>query len=166
MAETIPNLWSEDISNDVLPPLAILHAQAGLLSEITKGLVEAEVITEYDSTVEDGSIQNVQHHVELTAPALNAARYRILTVYHKRELVYPASVEAECFEPSDYDDYESFSWPEALREEDFLKIMKTTLRSKKVTSLIHSLIARSNEQRYLAGRPAADVSAKKAGPQA
>jgi len=152
MAETIPNLWSEDISNDVLPPLAILHAQAELLAQITKGLVEAEVVTEYDSTVEDTSIQNVQHHVELTAPALNAARYRILTVYHKRELVYPASVEAECFEPSDYDDYESFSWPEALREEDFLKIMKTTLRSKKVTSLIHSLIARSNEQRYLARR--------------
>ncbi len=122
------------------------------------------MITEYDSTIEDTSIQNVQHHVELTAPALNAARYRILTVYHKRELVYPASVEAECFEPSDYDDYESFSWPEALREEDFLKIMKTTLRSKKVTSLIHSLIARSNEQRYLAGRPSADGSTRKPSP--
>lgn len=158
MAEPIPSLWSDDISNDVLPPLAILHAQAALLAEITKGLVAAEVVTEYDSTVEDGSIQNAQHHMELTAPALNAARYRILTVYHKRELVYPASVEAECFEPSDYDDYESFSWPEALREEDFLKIMKTTLRSKKVTSLIHSLIARSNEQRYLAARPAARPS--------
>ena len=152
MAEPIPNLWSEEISNDVLPPLAILHAQAALLGEITKGLVEAEVITEFDPTIEDGSIQHVQHHVELTAPALNANRYRILTVYHKRELVYPASVEAECFEPNDYDDYESFAWPEALRQEDFLKIMKTTLRSKKVTSLIHSLIARSNEQRYLAGR--------------
>ena len=154
MAEPIPNLWAEDISVDVLPPLAILHAQAGLLGEMTKGLITAEIITEYDSTVEDGSTPNAQHHMELTAPALNAARYRILTVYHKRELVYPASVEAECFEPSDYDDYESFAWPEALREEDFLKIMKTTLRSKRVTSLIHSLIARSNEQRYLAGRAA------------
>ena len=164
MAETIPNLWSDDISNDVLPPLAILHAQAELLAQITKGLVEAEVITEYESTVEDSSIQSVQHHMELTAPALNPSRYRILTVYHKRELVYPASVEAECFEPSDYDDYESFSWPEALREEDFLKIMKTTLRSKKVTSLIHSLIARSNEQRYLANRPT-DALPKKAAPR-
>lgn len=166
MAETIPNLWSEDISNDVLPPLAILHAQAELLAQITKGLVAAEVITETDATEEEGSIQHVQHHVELTAPALNAARYRILTVYHKRELVYPASVEAECFEPNDYDDYESFAWPEALREEDFLKIMKTTLRSKKVTSLIHSLIARSNEQRYLANRPAPADPARKPAPQA
>ena len=153
MAESIPNLWSEDISNDVLPPLAILHAQADLLGKITKGLVEAAVLTEFDATEEEAAIQHVQHHVELTAPALNAARYRILTVYHKRELVYPASVEAECFEPNDYDDYESFAWPEALREEDFLHIMKTALRSKKVTSLIHSLIARSNEQRYLATRP-------------
>lgn len=154
MADPIPNLWAEDISNDVLPPLAILHAQAGLLGEITKGLVTAEIITEYDSTIEDASSASAQHHMELTAPALNAARYRILTVYHKRELVYPASVEAECFEPSDYDDYESFAWPEALREEDFLKILKTALRSKRVTSLIHSLIARSNEQRYLADRAA------------
>lgn len=158
MAEPIPNLWSEDISNDVLPPLAILHAQAQLLAEITKGLVEAAVITEHDSTGEDGQIQHVQHHVELTAPALNANRYRILTVYHKRELVYPASVEAECFEPNDYDDYESFAWPEALREEDFLKIMKTALRSKRVTSLIHSLIARSNEQRFLADHPTPQVN--------
>ena len=154
MAEPIPNLWAEDISNDVLPPLAILHAQAQFLAEVTRGMVEAEVLTEADASGEDGSIQHVQHHLELTAPALNAARFRILTVYHKRELVYPASVEAECFEPSDYDDYEAFSWPEALREEEFLKILKTALRSKKVISLVHSLIARSNEQRFLAGRPA------------
>ena len=152
MAEPIPNLWSEDISVDVLPPLAILHAQAERLGELTGGLVTAEVVTEHDTTVEDGALQHAQHHMELTAPALNTARYRILTVYHKRELVYPASVEAECFEPGEYDDHEAFAWPEALREEDFLKILRTALRSKRVTSLIHSLIARSNERHYLDAR--------------
>lgn len=152
MAEPIPNLWADDISDDVLPPLAILHRQAELLGQLTKGLVTAEVATEYDAPIEDGAIQHAQHHMELAAPALPAARYRILTVYHKRELVYPASVEAECFEPDDYDDHDAFTWPEALRQEDFLKILQTALRSKRVTSLIHSLIARSNERRYLAER--------------
>lgn len=152
MAAAIPNLWADDISNDVLPPLAILHAQAEFLGKLTRGLVTAEVVTEHAASLDDSAIPHAQHHMELAAPALPTARYRILTVYHKRELVYPASVEAECFEPDDFDDHDAFAWPEALRQEEFLKILQTALRSKRVTSLIHSLIARSNEHRYLADR--------------
>ena len=89
-----------------------------------------------------------------------------MTAYYKRSHSIPRASRPNIFGPSDYDDYGSFSWTITLRAEDFIKLMKATLRSKKVTSLIHSLIARSNQRRHFAGHPTADHASKKAAQQA
>ena len=72
MNESIPVLWSDDISSDPASPIAILRAQQRPLRQKTKGLLEAEI----ETTTSDSG--RVGHGFDLVAPALNRARYRIL----------------------------------------------------------------------------------------
>jgi hypothetical protein len=157
MSATIPVLWSDDISVDVLSPLAILRAQIGPLSQKTKGILEAEIDT---ISSESGK---VQHQFDLVAPILNNFRRRILIATHQKDLVYPVVVEAECFVPSDNSIFKAFarSQPPILQnpnqllegqrraatDEEFIKLVGEVLHSSQVRSLIQSLIARSNDQK-------------------
>ena len=154
MPATIPVLWSDDISVDVLSPIAILRAQAVPLMQKTKGLLQAEVET---ITSESG---RVQHQFDLVAPALNHFRRRILVATHQIDLVYPVVVEAECFEPVKRtgsiaaNDALVFLSPNGLFEnerraatdQEFIKLVGEVFHSIEVRSLIASLIARSNDQ--------------------
>src|SRR4051794_36125765 len=97
MASTIPDLWPDDITVDVVPPLAILRSQAGLLGVKTKGILRAEV------TTTTGDTGYVQHHLDIVVPALQNYRARLLNATHDRDRVYPVAVEAECFMPRDKD---------------------------------------------------------------
>jgi hypothetical protein len=153
MPDTIPNLWASDISVDVVPPVAILQMQAGILKRMTKGLLEGEVSTTY------GNNDRVQHQLDVIAPALGYYRHRLLSATHDRELVYPVTVEAECFLPAGIDAVlpalkandllqgVDKSKPKAATQEEFLDLVGKVLRSQQVKSLIQSLIARINEQR-------------------
>ena len=46
MTTAIPNLWPDDIKVDVLPPIAILKAQEGLLARMTQGMLVAKAPNE------------------------------------------------------------------------------------------------------------------------
>jgi hypothetical protein len=162
MAATIPNLWSDDIKVDILTPLVILRSQAGLLGQMTRGLLEAEVST----VTSDTGV--VQHHLDLIAPALRY-RHRVLAVKHSRELVYPVAVEAECFQPkpkswttgeipapskpSSFPVDPEDGRPKANTEQEFIDLVSKVLHSSEVRSIIQSLIARSNEQRSDSATP-------------
>lgn len=135
MPDTIPSLWSDDIKVDVVTPLAILRAQLEPLYRMTKGLLRAEISS--DELPND----TVEHAFELIAPALSNYRYKVLSANHHHNRVYPVGVEAECFE--------STSIPERLAhtQEEFIEIIGEVLHSGEIRSVIHSLLARSNEER-------------------
>jgi len=143
MADTIPILWSDDISIGVLSPVAILRAQAGPLGERTKGLLKVDISTS-DS-------DQVRHQFDLVATALGGFRRRVLIATHSKELVYPVAVEAECFHFEDRNS--EFEIPvlrpgqrEADTEQEFINIVKKVFRSSQFRSLLQSLIARSNDR--------------------
>ena len=134
MPSKIPDLWPDDISTDVLTPLAIMRAQSPGLSRRTKGLLEADI----NSVEKD---KEVVHNFDLTAPALSNFRERILFVTHERNRVYPAKIEAACFMrkqgPS--------TVCRAMSQDEFLTLISEVIRSPDVRSTIESLIAQSNE---------------------
>lgn len=153
MTVTIPDLWSEDIRVDVLTPLAILRTQEGLLAKRTKGIVQAQVMSDY--TMKEGSGEIIdEHHLDLFAPALGFARERILSARHERNKVYPVTVTSEALVP-EKDIFPRLPHPstlaqpenqrQAATQEVFLDLVRQVLQSSLVRSLIQSFIARSNE---------------------
>jgi len=140
MPSKIPDLWPNDISTDVLTPLAIMRSQVPGLERRTKGLLEADI-----SSVEKE--KEIVHNFDLVAPAVDRVRERILVVTHERNRVYPAKMEAAVFgRNSPGSDYYGTSFTaRAMSQEDFLKLLSEVIRSPEVRSSIESLIARSNE---------------------
>jgi hypothetical protein len=133
MQSRIPDLWPDDISTDVLTPLAIMRAQVPGLERRTKGLLEVDI-----NSVEKEKV--VVHNFDLVAPALDRVRERILVVSHERNRVYPATLEAAVFFRNNRIDNRR-----AMSQEDFLKLLSEVIRSSEVRSSIESLLARSNE---------------------
>jgi hypothetical protein len=140
MPSRIPDLWPDDISTEVLTPLAILRAQVPGLERRTKGLLEVDL-----NSVEKE--KEVVHNFDLVAPALDRFRERILVVTHERNRVYPATLEAAVFlRKSRPENFLGSSLAErAMSQDDFIRLMKEVIRSPEVRSSIESLIARSNE---------------------
>lgn len=159
MNTTIPDLWADDIKVDILPPLAILKAQEGLLVRKTQGMVEAKL-----TTIESGDL--VQHQLDLVAPSLNFYRERLLTATHDRLKPYPVVVAAECFASKSevshgplaplhltakaLTDLHRALVPEtsqrkAATDEEFVQLIREVLQSTEVRALISSLIARINQ---------------------
>lgn len=161
MNTAIPDLWSDDIKVDVLPPLAILKAQEGLLARKTQGMLEAKVTTTESENL-------VQHQLDLIAPSLNFYRERLLTATHDRLMLYPVIVAAECFAPNvevsqgplapihltakAMTDMHRVLIPEAFQrkattDEEFVQLIREVLQSTEVRALIASLIARINQNK-------------------
>lgn len=142
MANDIPNLWSGNITNlKVLSPLAILRTQASNLETMTRGLLKV-AIDEEEFAV-DGK-KNTFYNFDIVAPALNGYRHRLFALYHHMALVYPitfvlsSEIASETM-PFSRGDREAYS------EEDFTEKLGSVLQSNYTTSVIQSLIARSNE---------------------
>ncbi|HWG47140.1 MAG TPA: hypothetical protein VN688_30530 [Gemmataceae bacterium] len=136
MPDTIPNLWSPDIAQNVLPPLAILRTQAGFLGQMTKGLLRAEITSMKTE-------KWIQYQFDLHAPALGGYRHRLFAVGHEPDTFYPVTVEAECFAgPTTLNEPD---FPTAATQDEFLKLIGQVLQSREVRSIIQTLIARSNE---------------------
>ena len=138
---TIPDLWSEDIQIDVLPPVAILRAQENPLGRKTKGILEAKVMT-------TTSESEAQHQLDLIAPALSHYRKTLLTARHSFEMVYPVEVRAPCFEPDgSMREFMLSKRNFAAGQEDFIQVVRKVLQSTETKAIIQSLISRSNEIR-------------------
>ena len=136
---------------NVLPPIAVLKAQEGLLARHTHGMLQAKLTTtEADKLV--------QHQLDLIAPSLNFYRERLLSATHDREMLYPVTVTAECFAPKSSDPMQavvaaaqramdpSVIQRKAATDEEFIELVRRVLQSPDVRALIHSLIARINQQ--------------------
>jgi hypothetical protein len=146
MPAKIPDLWSDDISVDVLTPLAILRAQVQGLERRTQGVLEVQI-----SSVPKGN--DMEHWFDLVAPALGF-RERILNATHAWDRVYPVKVEAACFAAK------GKLTQTALSQEEFVDLIREVLRSGEVRSSIQSLIARSNEAKGVSAPPAAAEEAR------
>jgi hypothetical protein len=134
MTEMIRNLWPDDVvETEVLTPLAIMKYQAGILKEKTNGLLCAEVRTDDES-------ERVTHTFEIVASALENYRYKLFVVFHAMDMVYPASVIAECLHiPGE-------GWPQASTQDELLNLIFEVLNSNDAKSVRNSLLAHVNEK--------------------
>jgi hypothetical protein len=155
MATAIPDLWSDDIKVNVLPPVAVLKAQESLLARKTQGMLQAKL-----TTTETDKL--VQHSLDLIAPGLNFYRERLLSATHDRDMLYPVTVTAEAFAPKPRNTIEAVGMSihgslvraldpsviqrRAATDEEFIRLVREVLHSDLVRALIHSLIARINGQ--------------------
>jgi hypothetical protein len=148
MSTSIPDLWPEDLSVNILTPAAILKGQAAKLAEKTKGLLEAEVTTSEEPRAAAGPLDLTRtdaqstgntlivHDFDLIAPALQNYRHRVMVAKHSAALCYPASVMSEALIHGPI---------VANSEQEFIQLVGTILQSVAVRAVIQSLIARSNE---------------------
>jgi hypothetical protein len=145
MSTAIPNLWPEEIRVDVQTPYAILRGQANLLHDLTKGILEGDVVTE---TTKD----DVQHRLVIVAPMYNGYRHTLIIAAHKRDFPYPTEVRAvglgKYGMDLDEDDY-----PSANDDGEMQALVQKALRSGSTIAIITSLIAKSNEATGLSPRP-------------
>ena len=142
MSATIPDLWSDDIEVNLVSPVAILRAQTGFLERKTQGILRAEV-----RSTDSGN--RAVHSLDLIAPALNDYRKSLLSASHAKDMIYPVTVRSEGLSPADQgllpipvsgSDQKTVS-----SQAELIEVVRRVLRSGYVRSLIHSLIARSNE---------------------
>jgi hypothetical protein len=152
MTTAIPDCWSDDIKVNVLPPIAVLKTQEGLLARKTQGILQAKLTTTETDTL-------VQHQLDLIAPGLNFYRERLLSATHDKEMPYPVTVAAEAFAPKPLNSFQvissaiqrsidpSVSQRRAATDDEFIRLVREVLRSEQVRALIHSLIARINAQK-------------------
>ncbi|MDR3634830.1 MAG: hypothetical protein P4L84_13580 [Isosphaeraceae bacterium] len=140
MAETIPDLWADDIRVDVLTPLAILRTQQGLLKKRTQGVLDAKV-----TSVEENGL--VQHQFDVVATAIQRYQERVLIATHASGRVYPVTVKAETLEHLEQLEEDDILTDECIvfTEEDFIQIIRQVFQSGEVRSAMQSLIAQSNE---------------------
>ena len=150
--DTIPDLWpTAALKVDVRTPVAILRTQATRLGQRTQGLLVGEV------TVTTGENNQVVLGLEVIVPALNNYRYRLLSVQHAQDAIYPAKVAANGFTVTESvpGNILSFSGPTTVTkhvatktahsEGDFIHIVHEALQAPETTALLQSLIFRSNE---------------------
>ena len=131
MIDLMPDLWPKDlVVKRVLTPVAILQSQCEKLHQKTSGQLEAEPNTYHQG--ENG--ENVAHHFEIIAPALSGYRYRLFTVEHAKDQVYPACI-TQPNAPTIH----------AMDQEKFIEEIAKLLAAPKTRSVLHSLIAQSQE---------------------
>jgi hypothetical protein len=88
MPELNEDLWPSDLGiASIVTPAAILRAQAALLGEKTKGVLEAVVET---SSVGD----QIRHQFVIKVPALGYYRYVLFVVRHPIDL-YPVVIDED-----------------------------------------------------------------------
>lgn len=154
---TIPDLWGQAITVNVLTPAAILNTQAALLKRKTQGIVVAELATTTDSK----NIVTIK--LDLVAPAVDNFRASVLAVRHKADYVYPALVSTSAFSGKGGGPFGDLAWRGvedqlsqlAETETQFVSLLQEALQSGFILSIVQSLIAKSNEARQ--GPSAPDV---------
>jgi hypothetical protein len=148
MATSIPDLWPDDLKVDVVPPVAVLRAQEGLLSRKRQGMLQARV-----STVETERM--VQHQLDVIAPGLGFYRQTVLSATHDRVMLYPVVVAADALAPRSSEapqplfaggvvEGQALNQREAASGEEFIRVVREVLQSDAVRALLSSLLARIN----------------------
>jgi hypothetical protein len=146
MTDRLISLWPEQIKKDVLSPKAILNMQARAVSNLTGGILQGEV---HEADEADDKVSLTFY---LVVPALHDYRHQIMRIAHRKNLPYPAVVQAEIFS-SINNLFRLFlakgEFPgtrnRADNDDELIEIVRSVLQSAEVVSVTQSLIARANE---------------------
>lgn len=128
---TTKNLWGELPLTEVLrTPAVILREQATLLTEMTNGLLEGEVVSWKVESENPFCLR-----LSIIAPALDGYRFSVLDSYHSI-LLYPIIVYDKVIDRRFVCENES----------NFLDVVQHILSSKNVHAAITSLISQSKSE--------------------
>jgi len=165
MSDAIQSLWSKGIDSNEPAPISVLKSQIAPIKEMTKGLIEAEILTW------SGNDGFVYYLFDLIAPKLNLARHCILGISHPETRLYPVTVQAECLKKNPKsrgvpevgaetsgswsiniirDRAGNTDWPQAKNGKDLIDLLTKVFQSEAVAGLIQTLVARSLKGEKLA----------------
>ncbi len=143
--------WPTEIQPEIRSPYSILQQEAQGLEPQTRGILVAEV----SADAPEGE-KRIKLHLDIIVPALNNYRRRILTASYDKNMVYPVTVDADCFRPRSLAEVIAplteihGSSPKransAATDEEFSQLVDKVLHSDEVKSLAVSLIALANER--------------------
>ncbi len=151
MTTLTPDLWGDGIAVKVRSPLVILRQQANLLEQKTGGILRAEVQSVH-------SEERVKHGLVVMALALRYS-ISIVEVEHGLDMPYPASLTSINDKSASFLFGASVGFPKIMNlleksdslvgkitsEPEFIEELGKALKSARVSAVISSLIARSNE---------------------
>ena len=135
--------WPTEIALEVVSPLMYLKTQASALSQLTKGIIEAKVVTTIDYEDPTQAEGRHVHELSIYASALEDAEVEILTLSHSIYFMYPCWMQSKALS-SDGTLYEKFGNQQHSFNE-LRQTMRAVLRSSETTGRIQSLIARVND---------------------
>ncbi|MEE3717845.1 hypothetical protein V2H45_13975 [Tumidithrix elongata RA019] len=127
------NLWPEDLVGvpDTTPPITILRQQATMLSQLTRNILEGEVVSEPFGN--DPKFSNsFTHNFYIKAPAIGGYRYKLFYVQHAVSPEYPLRIVK--------DELPELS---AQNEEQFYDVLRQIFNSDRTKKVIRSLMAQS-----------------------
>ena len=159
MPVTIPSLWTKSLDSSEVAPIEVLRSQIAPVKEMTKGLIEGEILTW------SGNDGFIYYLFDLVAPKLNLARHCLLAASHPQGRLYPVTVQAEGLKASTgrsryfpevgaeasgtwsihfvRDRAGNSDWPQAKNAEELVVLLGKVLQSEAVTLLMRTIVARS-----------------------
>ena len=129
MTHTIRSLWSHDIQPTIESPREILEGQARVLRDLSGGSLTAEV-----RVIHDDCEERLTLCLDMIGPG-QTGRFRIFTVSHATERIYPCVVQAES----------ALTDPTANSESELRDLVRQILQSSEVKALASSLIAKARQ---------------------
>ncbi len=127
---TTKNLWGElPLAEAIRTPAIILREQATQLNDLTKGLLEGEVVSGKTSN------SKLYHKLNIVAPSLDGYKYAILYVTHG-VIAYPCDVLDET----------SRMGYKCEDEQYFVEVVAKILSSAPVHKAVSALLAQSKSE--------------------
>jgi hypothetical protein len=134
-SDEIPDLWPEDIAqtDSLVTPAMILRAQADLLRQKTKGLVQGRVIRE-----RVGVADKIWLSFYLVAPTLDNCRCHLFRIEHNLD-IYPLRLAPSVELPGHHDQ----KYVVIKDEASFLDTLREIFSAEKTRRLIKTLVTQS-----------------------
>lgn len=147
---SIENLWPSDILTiDIVPPVALLRQQATQLGQITQNILVGfvETMQRTDEETSETVYNNLTHTLYIVAPALGNYRYKLITIIHSVDDLYPVHViydAANKYDPPKSTMTQDMSLGGSLENEDqLIQRLRKTFHHEQTKKVMQSLIAQS-----------------------
>ena len=122
------DFWPDITASAIITPASILKAQAAVLTRKSKGLIQAEVVS--DPPVPPMAIS---HRLVLFVPALQNYRYTLLRIQHAVTPVYPLVITEG-----------PINFPPQIKDEaNFRSWLREALSSERTKNVLDSLLAQA-----------------------